>query len=352
VPVSNDAYGDALARRLLRRSVVSGQIRLPAVPSMVEHHVASCARTFAAVGRAFTDDELDQLRTAIRGEVQEAFAASPRSSVVITYEATAGSVITYLVRAEWSSLEDAYDQWVSTREPPLFGTEPDARVWALANEAVTDPQRLPVLDVGGGTGRNGLALARRGHPVDIVEMAPEFASILREAASAEQLDVRVIQRDVLAATGELRRGYGIIVVSEVVSDFRSTDELRALFELAAHHLAPGGRLVLNAFLATGDYRPDAAARELGQQVYTAMFTREELAGALAGLPLRLLTDDAAIAYEQAHLPEGAWPPTSWYVGWASGNDLFDLPGDDCPIELRWLVYEKPSDPRFPTHPGP
>jgi 16S rRNA A1518/A1519 N6-dimethyltransferase RsmA/KsgA/DIM1 with predicted DNA glycosylase/AP lyase activity len=36
-----------------------------------------------------------------------------------------------------------------------------------------------MLDIGGGTGRNTLALARRGHPVDVVEMTPKFADTIR-----------------------------------------------------------------------------------------------------------------------------------------------------------------------------
>ena len=55
-------------------------------------------------------------------------------------------------------MEAAYEDWISTREPPLFGTEPDARVWALASEAA-DPSTHPILDIGAGTGRNALALA-------------------------------------------------------------------------------------------------------------------------------------------------------------------------------------------------
>ena len=41
----------------------------------------------------------------------------------------------YNVKASWWTVEGAYENWVATREPPLFGTEPDARVWALALEA-------------------------------------------------------------------------------------------------------------------------------------------------------------------------------------------------------------------------
>jgi hypothetical protein len=45
-------------------------------------------------------------------------------------------------------------------------------------------------------------------------------------------------------------------------------------------------------------------------------------------------------YEKVHLPDGAWPPASWYADWVSGVDAFELERTDCPIEMRWLVYEK------------
>jgi SAM-dependent methyltransferase len=237
-------------------------------------------------------------------------------------------------------VEGAYENWVSTREPPLFGTEPDARVWALANDAA-DPTTSPVLDIGGGTGRNTLALARRGHPVDVVEMTPKFADIIRADADRESLNVRVIQRDIFSTDDDLRRDYRLILLSEVVSDFRTTQQLRAVFELAAECLAPSARLVFNAFLAKPGYAPDAAARELGQQCYTTIFTHHELSAAVSGLPLQLISEESVYEYEKSHLPEGAWPPTSWYADWVSGIDVFDLPREDCPIEMRWLVYQKP-----------
>jgi precorrin-6B methylase 2 len=68
---------------------------------------------------------------------------------------------------------------MATRQPPLFGTEPDARVWSLA-KAATDPADFPILDVGAGSGRNALPLARRGHPVDAVERFPTFAATIRQ----------------------------------------------------------------------------------------------------------------------------------------------------------------------------
>jgi hypothetical protein len=99
-------------------------------------------------------------------------------------------------------------------------------------------------------------------------------------------------------------------------------------------------VVLNTFLPRPGYTPDDAARELGQQSHSMIFTRDELASAAAQLPLELIADDSAYEYEKAHLPEGAWPPTGWFGGWASGLDVFDVEREESPIELRWLVYQK------------
>ena len=71
-----------------------------------------------------------------------------------------------------------------------------------------------------------------------------------------------------------------------------------------------------------------------------MFTRDEMATAAAGFPVTLLADDSVHDYEKAHLPDGAWPPTNWYPNWTAGQDVFDLQREYCPIDMRWLVYQK------------
>lgn len=334
---------EALARRLYRRTLVTGEISLPAVPSMVDEYVAMCDSVFGGVGRGFTAEQLADLKVILEGQLAEAYAASPRSTIVISFDAPVGTVLNYHVKAQWWTLESAYDNWLSMRQPPLFGTEPDARVWALACES-PQPRSCPVLDIGAGTGRNALALARRGHPMDVVELTPKFAEMIRHDAARELLDVRVITRDVFETIDDLRRNYQLILLSEVVSDFRTTRQLRGVFELAAQCLAPGGRLVFNAFVARDGYVPDAAVRELGQQTYTSIFTRPEISAAAAGLPLELVGDDSVYEYEKAHLSPAHWPPTSWYAEWVSGLDVFDVERADCPIEMRWLVYQKTGGP--------
>lgn len=332
---------EAIIRRSYRRSSAEGHIRVPAVPGLIDEYVQLCGNVCATLGVWYTPEQSAQLRTALEVELAKAFKASPRSDVVISYHAPFGSGVNFRVQADWRTIEADYAQWVGVRPEPLFGTEPDARVLDLAAEA-TDPTTHRVLDIGAGTGRNALALARRGHPVDAVEMTQKFADVMRAEADSESLRVNVIQSDVFTAMEGAHAEYQLMVLSEVVPDFRTLHELRGMFELAADCLAPGGRLVFNTFLARDGYVPDDAAVQLSQQCNSMIFTREEVRGAAAGLPLEAVGDDSAYEYEKARLPADAWPPTAWFEGWASGIDVFDVERDDCPIELRWLVFQKTS----------
>jgi len=329
----------SMKRRLHRRGVMNGSIVLPAVPDMVDDYVEMCESTFRSVGVAFSEDQLHQLRGVLVEQLAIAYAASPRSEIVITYEKPVGMRVDYFVKAQWAALDVAYDQWVATREPPLFGTEPDAIVTAMANR-VEDPSDFPILDIGAGTGRNAIALARRGHSVDAVELSPKFADIIRREAKSAKLDVRVISSDIFTATEELRRDYRMILLSEVVSDFRSMEQLRDVFVLAARCLAPDGILIFNSFIAHEDYLPDDAAIELAQQCYSAIFTRADLAASSAGLPFRLELEESVYDYEKANLPAEHWPPTKWYESWVSGQDVFDVDRVNSPIELRWFLYRR------------
>ena len=330
---------EAMARRLYRRAVMTAQITVPAVPSMIDEYVKMCDNVFAASGVPYTAEQSARLKSGLSAELLKAYSASSRSNIVISFHAPFGIGMDYRITTESVTLGGAYDGWLDTREGPLFGTEPDARVWALAAETA-DPASHPVLDVGAGTGRNALALARRGHPVDAVEMSPKFADIIRAEAERESLPVRVLAGDVFETMDGVRRDYEMIILAEVVPDFRTTGELRGIFELATDFLAPGGRLVFNTFLAREGYTPDEQARELGQQCNTMIFTRDELGIAASDLPFDLVSDDSAYEYEKIHLPDGAWPPTDWFDGWANGLDVFDVEREDSPIELRWLVYRK------------
>ncbi|MFV0495677.1 class I SAM-dependent methyltransferase, partial [Mycobacterium sp.] len=268
----------AVTKRVINRAAASGEITLPAVPGMIDEYLQMCDSTFAALGRQFNDEELAHLREVLRNQLTAAYTESQRSNIVITYSTDAGKNLQYQVNTRFFTVAEAYENWVATREPPLFGTQPDARVWALANEAA-DPRSFRILEIGPGPGRNALPLARRGHPVEVIEVTPKFAEILQAEAQRNAVDIRVIVRNVFETTADLRNDYQLIVLSEVVTDVRTTQQLRSVFELAAQCLAPGGQLVLNTFVSRLGYQIEDVAREFGQQAYSCMFSPEETAAA-------------------------------------------------------------------------
>ena len=298
-----------------------------------------CEQIFAALGRKLSVKEKDHLQETLANQIEIAFKASQRSSVTISYSAAGSGLINYLITPNHASIATTYDGWVSTRQPPYFGVEPDAKAMAVAKK-MSGPANCRVLDIGAGTGRNALPLARLGHTVDAVELTPKFADLLVKAAQDEYLPIQVICEDVFKANHHLNNDYQMMLVSEVVSDFRSIDQLRALLELAAQCLANGGKLVMNAFIARAHYSEDDAARQFGQQVYSAFFSESELHAAMRDLPLDLISNESVHDYEQANLPKGAWPPTTWYANWTSGLDIFATAIENSPVSLRWLVLQK------------
>jgi 2-polyprenyl-3-methyl-5-hydroxy-6-metoxy-1,4-benzoquinol methylase len=334
----------AMMRQMERRYIAEGQVALPAVPSLLEHYIERISTLFGSLGRTMDSKQRESLRELLAEKLEEAFRVAPQSNVFIRYkiERTSGSPISYGVASALSSIPSEYDYWVKTRSGPLFGPLPDAKLMAIAR-TLGPPAEIPVLDVGAGTGRNTLPLARAGHPTVALELAPALADVLREDLELEKLDVPVVTGDVLdEALGLPRAPYGLAVVAEVVPHLRDVDELTRLFTRLAGLLRPGGTLLLSAFLTKDGYHPDQVEREMAQVLWSAFFTREELSAATAGLPFEPVSDESVLEFEQAHLPPEGWPPTTWFVSWASGADAFDLWDGRAPIDLRWLVFRRTS----------
>lgn len=333
----------AMLRRLPRRLSTRAEVSIAPVPGLLEHYVQMFNTIWSSLGRVFTETELDQFRGVLKRKLEEAYAASQYSKVIVSYETDPlpKTSLSWRVVTSVSTVADEYATWVKTRTPPLFGKHPDAKVMKLARE-IGVPAETPVLDIGAGTGRNTLPLAREGFPTDAVELAPALAEILRNEVAKEGLAVRVFEGDALDPSLEIpSRHYKLVILAEVVaSHFRDIAHVRALFEGVAEMLAPGGLLLFSAFLASDGYKPDDAARQLGQVLWCNIFTRREMAEAHQGLPFERVSDESVLEFEREHLPAEAWPPTGWFVPWVAGQDLFDLPENRAPVELRWLTYRR------------
>jgi len=133
------------------------------------------------------------------------------------------------------------------------GGPPDAVLWhdlecggytadlALWRELADDPGRLggPVLDLGAGTGRVALELARRGHEVVALDLDETLLSALRERARG--LAVEAVHGD--ARTFALGRAFALVLAPmQTVQLLGGGEGVRGLLRSTHHHLRPGGLL--------------------------------------------------------------------------------------------------------------
>lgn len=320
-----------------------GELVFPCVPGLCDRYTKQVDALLVALGQEFTPQESESLHKVMAQRLAEGFEKSPYARLVFRYEPpnpTMGLTNGFKIKVQViiPTTESKYEGWVQTREGPLFGSHADAKVMAVAEELEGDRTNAPILDIGSGPGRNTLPLARLGHPVDALELAPIFVDQLH--ALSTDLPVNVTLGDVLSSDTPVKTSYyKLAIAAEVISHFRSLAQVRRLFERMCDSLCPSGLLLVSSFVSVDDYEPTQTIRELSQVAWSFIITPQEFQAVTAGLPLELISNEAAFDYERSHLPTEAWPPTKWYTSWATGRDLF--PTDkQPPMSLRWLLYRR------------
>ncbi|MGB3534394.1 MAG: class I SAM-dependent methyltransferase [Microcoleaceae cyanobacterium] len=339
----SDELETALLKKVKRLSAAHGQLSLPCVPALLDEYMAQFDTILVALGQKFKPEEMQKLRQLVQRKLEEGYQKTPHARLIFKYEPpdpTQGltSGLKLSVTVEGVSLEDKYQRWLTTREGPLFGSHPDAKFMAVIGQLGSNKAGSPILDIGAGVGRNTLPVAQQGHPVDAVELTPEFVQIIAQQVKQQSLKVRVIQSNIFNPALKLPQNYyKLALVSEVITHFRSLAEVRTLLAMMCNAIQPGGLLLFNLFVADEGYQPDQKVREMSQVQWSYLITRNELNATLQGLPLNVISDESVYDYERTHLPTGSWPPTSWFEHWCLGRDIFPL--QKPPISLRWILCQ-------------
>jgi SAM-dependent methyltransferase len=334
----------ALLEKLKTLMGIKGEFSVPCVPAMLDEYLQLIENLLKTLGQTLTAENYENLKQLINKGIAEGYKLSPHARLLVSFlpaDETRGlaSGITINTKVLIESVADKYQQWPKIRQEPLFGSHPDAKVMAVAAQ-IGEAKSTTILDIGAGTGRNTIPLAKLGHSVDAIELTPAFAEKLTTEVTEQNLPVKVIQGDILEPLLRMKvANYKLAIASEVLSHFRYSDQVRLFLAKMCDTLRSGGLLLFSAFLAVDDYEPDNFVREMSEVSWSYIITRKELKAAMEDLPLELVSDESVIEYEQQHLPTEAWPPTTWYVNWAMGKDLFPI-SKNPPMELRWILLKR------------
>ena len=324
-----------------------GEWALLCVPSLVPMYGQRIQRLAQALGYPFTAAEVAQLQATLQRKIQAGHDASPYSRLVVRY----GTVpppdrgLMWKFETRVVSPQDQAGQFVAARPPETFEAYPDAMVVATVQILIeTLGESLSILDIGGGTGRNGLALADLGHRVTVLDSNGVMLQALEErlAQRSHPRAMTVIEGSVLDERVIFPRdSFDVVILTGVLPYFSSLAELQRVFERVAIALKPGGQVLLDAFVTTDGYEPSPLAQEMGRVSDAMMFPPALLAAAIAGTGLSLVEETDAWAYEMEHLSTEAKQARQWLESWALAKRIFALPeGQRPPVTLKWLRYTK------------
>ena len=162
------------------------------------------------------------------------------------------------------------------------GYDLDLPLW----RELADREGSPVLDVGAGTGRVALDLARRGHEVVALDHSAELLDALRERAAG--LAVTTVAAD--ARDFAIDRRFPIVVVPmQTLQLLGGADGRAHCLARVREHLIPGGLLAvaladaLECFDEEHDQPPAPDLREVGGVVYASRPVRVRDLGGRAAI---------------------------------------------------------------------
>lgn len=110
-------------------------------------------------------------------------------------------------------------------------------------EELAERSQGPILDLGCGSGRVAIHLARRGHAVVGVDTDPALAAATERRAAQNSVDARAVVAD--ARTLELDQRFGLVLAPmQLVQMLPGAAARRQMLDVIRRHLLPRGRAAL------------------------------------------------------------------------------------------------------------
>lgn len=300
-----------------------GEIKLPCLPSCQEQAVAHVTQLLAQFSQQFGQpiqpEQQQQLQTHIETLITESFTAGPYARLTIAFESKPPPAVGITCNLATT---------VDTVPLPDLGTEPDAKVLALAAQWSGEQTCLAL---GSGLGRNVLPLLDRGYRVETWEWRSLPADQMLQATQIPHQTQHLL--DPLARLEPAK--YHFIFGPDLAGAIAQTSaQLRLLLAKLADGLVSGGQLLLGLWLSDEPIAP--ALQEWVQWQGHWLLTRQEIEALQANLPLVLLSCEAALEYERSQRQE----LTPQYQAWLTGEGLNLSPEERQTFQCHWLVWQR------------
>ncbi|MGH2992820.1 MAG: class I SAM-dependent methyltransferase [Solirubrobacterales bacterium] len=194
----------------------------------------------------------------------------------------------------------ASDRTVAWHEVECGSYAADLPLW----EELADGAGGPILELGCGTGRVALHLARLGHEVVGLDVDAGLVAELDSRAADADLAARAVVAD--AASFQLEERFSLAIAPmQLAQILRGECERAAMLAQVAAHLRPGGTFA--AALVDAGTLPESAAAGDGNGAAPLPDVRELDGWLFSSLPLALRRDDRCLTIErlrQAVSPDG------------------------------------------------
>ena len=144
--------------------------------------------------------------------------------------------------------EELFENYADTYDRESFTHGTVGEVDFIEKEIASD-KSVNILDIGCGTGRHSVELAKRGYTVTGIDLSQTQLANARKKAAAANLNIRFLQKDAreLNFKNEFQL---VIMICEGAFPLMETDEMNVrILENAAKALTPGGKLIFTTLNA-------------------------------------------------------------------------------------------------------